>query len=111
MLCCRFIWASGGSTGYEALLLKLSSTTAKPKPVRGCSIADCCFVGRGDDGGDDDNDDNALLVLTVACSVVNSSSIQHGIGQTTPSDEVKLWLLFVSTNFAAIDADGNIMAT
>ena len=45
-----------------------SNKVAEPEPTVVLTIANSCFVGRGDDGGDDDFDDNddELLIFTVA---------------------------------------------
>ena len=44
---------------YASLLLNCSDKAAKPDPAVVLSIADCCFVGRGDD----DDNDNELAIL------------------------------------------------
>ena len=55
------------------MLLNCSNKAAKPGPAVVLSIADCCFVVRGDEGGDDDNDDELLIFAVVGlCMAVRA---------------------------------------
>ena len=58
-------------------LSRSSNKAAKPEPAVVLSIADCCFVDRGDEDGDDDNDDELLIFAAAGLCMAVSAGLLH----------------------------------